>query len=138
MKRFFNDVKTVVIKFGFALKAALMAWAVMLLITGMPVISLQKNICVGTSWAIAAIVAVAVELYTGRENLLVEFIFDFVVGFVWFVLCEVTSDVEFIQNIGGAFSIPKMSILIGYIIIALFAQMEIRFKDTDAGTEAAK
>ena len=114
-------------KINRAVRYGMMAWAMMLIVTGVG--ALREFAWVFVTF-IATFLAFRVEKLFSRLNkkLIVECCLDLLVGLMWFVVVQYTASMKLIQAIGSEISIPKMSILLGYIIIAFVAQLEVRIK----------
>ena len=108
---------------------ALIAWAVLLIVCGIPMLDKFFWLWVAT---VGGVMAVVVEnLFGSSRAMVIEWVIDMVIGALWFVLAEYSGTWSFIGKIGSEFSIPRMSVLLGFFIVALVAQFETRPKSEE-------
>ena len=108
------------------------AWAVSLIALGMPVIS---NFETHVTIIAMCFLAATVEVKSAKAFSLFEFAIDVVVGAVIFGFSKFLLGLEFMTHIASLFSIPRMTMLIAFMIVAMAAQTEIRFKPESESEE---
>ena len=109
----------------------IVAWAVTMILLGLPVIS---NFETHVTIIAMCFLAATVEVKSAKTFSLFEFAIDVVVGAVVFGFSKFLLGLEFMTPIASLFSIPRMTMLIAFMLVAMAAQTEIRFKP-ESGSE---
>ncbi len=103
-----------------------LTWAVTLILCGLPLLNKISEIW---PWITMMAVAVIVEsLFGTSPRIILELAIDMGVGAIGVMIAKFSVEVPFYQNLASQFSIPRMSALIIYIVVAFTAQLEVRSK----------
>jgi len=107
------------------------AWALSLIVLGMPVIS---SYATHVTIVAMCFLAAMVEAKSGKFSIF-EFAIDIVAGATFFGFAKVLLKLEAMASVASHFSIPRMSTLLAFILVAMVAQTEIRFKPESGSKE---
>ncbi len=109
-----------------AMYYAMITWAITLILCGFPFIKELSEIW---PWITMAVMAIVVEsLFGTSPRIVLELIIDMGIGAICVLVHQFLTDLPLFQDLSSQFSIPRMDVLVIFIVVAFVSQLEVRSK----------